>query len=325
MSAVGRRESALQIVMQFLGTEYAPAERIKKMKFGEVVRCLLALNAANFDALGRCCKAVKPLPAFRLLQKQLRVTYVVAAMFGQVPVIAQPTLTEGHQLLDRCIERRNASGQTALMRNVGSVDRARALIAVGADVNAKNGEGRTALWLAVDRRPSTSEVVKVLLDAGADGSQALILAAWRPHGCVQQLLDAHVDPNAQDDEGHRPLSRAIEIGAVNTVRRLLKARASVHFEVHGGCSPLHLATGPHGNAEIVALLLSHNASVNEATAKGFTALMRAATYRHGDVVRTLIAAQANVYASDESGRTALSMARGHEAIIQQLRDAGAER
>jgi ankyrin repeat protein len=210
------------------------------------------------------------------------------------------------------------------MRSVGSVDRSKALIAVGADVHAKNGEGRTALWLAVDRRPIKSEVVKVLLDAGADGRQALILAAWRSHGCVQQLLDAHVDPNAQDDEGHRPLSRAIEIRAVDTVRQLLKARASVAFEVHGGCSPLHLATGPYGHAEIVGLLLSHNASPNEANAKGFTALMRAASHKHEGVVRTLIAAQANVHAQDMWGRTPLSMAAGHEAISQQLKDAGAK-
>jgi ankyrin repeat protein len=48
-------------------------------------------------------------------------------------------------------------------------DIAEALLAAGADVDARNGYGNTPLWVAVfSSRDSPGEIVRVLLAAGAD-------------------------------------------------------------------------------------------------------------------------------------------------------------
>jgi ankyrin repeat protein len=105
-----------------------------------------------------------------------------------------------------------------------------ALLALGADVNARNGADKTALILAVDNR--RLDVVEILLKAGAevdaqsaDGSTAVMLAlARRDPVAVSVLLQGVGDPG---DIGCC-LRQAAASGHVNTVRLLLKAGADVN-------------------------------------------------------------------------------------------------
>ena len=77
-----------------------------------------------------------------------------------------------------------------------------------ADVNARNKAGLTSLMLAAESG-STTEALKVLLDAGADvhardedGITALMLAArFGTAENVKVLLDAGADVNARDEDG----------------------------------------------------------------------------------------------------------------------------
>ncbi|HEX8884751.1 MAG TPA: ankyrin repeat domain-containing protein, partial [Noviherbaspirillum sp.] len=112
----------------------------------------------------------------------------------------------------------------------GHVAMVEALLALGADVNARNGADKTALILAVDNR--RLDAVEILLKAGAevdaqsaDGSIAVMLAlARRDPVAASVLLPGVRDPG---DIGCC-LRQAAASGHVNTVRLLLKAGADVN-------------------------------------------------------------------------------------------------
>jgi ankyrin repeat protein len=114
-------------------------------------------------------------------------------------------------------------GETALMATGlrQTAESASLLIAHGANVNAQRKVSQfmgvlyapTALSDATEMGPSLLDVMKVLLDAGADVNRdaPLIVAAGRGHVLkVKLLLDYHADPNARNSIGQSPLMAAAE-------------------------------------------------------------------------------------------------------------------
>ncbi|MFG2073412.1 ankyrin repeat domain-containing protein [Nonomuraea maritima] len=104
---------------------------------------------------------------------------------------------------------------------------AEALIAAGADVNARESGGWTALlWAAANGHAA---VAGVLIEAGAEidatnesGDTALTLAARRGAlGVVQVLLDAGVDAGKYDGDGDTPLQIAVDWVGVHLESALL--------------------------------------------------------------------------------------------------------
>ncbi len=90
----------------------------------------------------------------------------------------------------------------------GNMHNVRALLAKGADVNAKdNHQGATALMFAADY--GHADVVRALLARGAhvnakdsDGITALMFAAWKGHAdIVRALLAKGADVNAKANNG----------------------------------------------------------------------------------------------------------------------------
>ena len=78
----------------------------------------------------------------------------------------------------------------------GDINTVRALLNIGADVNAKNRQGRTALIAAAES--GHTNTVKLLLENGADvnakdiyGETALIRAAKKGHTKIIELLKKH--------------------------------------------------------------------------------------------------------------------------------------
>ena len=130
----------------------------------------------------------------------------------------------------------------------------RALLKDGADVNAAQGDGMTALHWAAQK--GDVELAKMLLYAGAnaegdDAPRRLHAAAHR-----QQ------ERRRRDDRG------------AGRRRRRRRTRATTN-----GTTPLMLAAAA-GNADAVKALLDHGADVNaKETVKGETALMFAAAVR----------------------------------------------
>ncbi|GBM23072.1 Ankyrin repeat and SAM domain-containing protein 1A [Araneus ventricosus] len=97
-------------------------------------------------------------------------------------------------------------------------------------------------------------------------------------------------PNIQDNNGYTPLHHACLNGHKEIVALLLTHEASANIVDHKGCTPLHLAAWS-GNTDIVELLLTHGPSfpsVNHMNFDHESALHSAAQYGHTEIVKLLL-------------------------------------
>lgn len=151
---------------------------------------------------------------------------------------------------------------------------------------------------AVDR-----EAVSRLLSQGAnvnasegDGSTALHWASYRDDGdTADRLLKAGAKVNVANDLGATPLWAACINGSDAMVRRLLQAGADPNIALLSGESPL-MAASRVGATPIVSQLLAKGAKVNATATRGQTALMWAVSQRHSVIVKLLIEGGADVHA-----------------------------
>ncbi len=143
----------------------------------------------------------------------------------------------------------------------GDIAELRALLKQGANVNASDGDGTTALHWASYRDDLDS--ADLLVRAGAN-------------------------VNATNDLGATPLWTASQNGSGVMVARLLQAGANPNMALLTGETPLMVASRSGGSA-VVEQLLDRGADPNARGARGQTALMWAAAQQHPDVVKVLLA------------------------------------
>ena len=153
----------------------------------------------------------------------------------------------------------------AVMR--GDREAARELLVGGADVNAPQADGATALHWAVYR--GDASVVNMLIGAGADvdaanrnGATPLSLASVKgdPIALVA-LIDAGADPNEQDLFGRTPLMRAARTGIVEALAVLLDRGAEVNAqEALRGTTALMWAAD-EGYSEALDFLIRRGADI----------------------------------------------------------------
>ena len=110
-----------------------------------------------------------------------------------------------------------------------------ALINAGADTNARDEDGNTALHLAV----------------GNGHAQA-----------VTALLNAGADTNARDKDGNTALHLAVGNGHAQAVTALLNADADPDARTKKGLTPLHFAAEHNDNPALVTALLKAKADAN---------------------------------------------------------------
>ena len=96
--------------------------------------------------------------------------------------------------------------------------------------------------------------------------------------------------------------------------------APVDWQGGNGEAPLHLASGPNGNTEIVMLLLENKCDTNVATEKGDTPLMLAAGMSNMTIARELSWSLCDLKIRNNNGKTAAQVAknRGHDALAEYL-------
>jgi len=195
---------------------------------------------------------------------------------------------------------------------LGDLAAVQSLLAAGADVDARGGDGATALSAAAAR--GDKEIVQTLLSQGAalelrdqHGRTALMCAAdYRHFDVVQQLVCAGADINARDPDG----------------------RTALMIE----------AASPGGGPERIEALLALGADPNARDRYGWTALIWAARWaigrdsfgddsfgRHAALARDLVHGGARLDATDNVGWTALLTALwcGQPSIAACLLDLGA--
>jgi ankyrin repeat protein len=207
------------------------------------------------------------------------------------------------------------AGNTPLIRAAweGDADKVEALLKTGADVNASNREGMTALMAATWGKTGRGDVriAKALIANGAN-------------------------VNAANVHGRTALMEVAGNGNSEFVLLLLDAGADVNAQLRGGGTALHEAS-VNGHTDIVRALLAQGARPNVANAQGQPPLMLACVCAgprktcpwRPDIVRLLIAARADVNTRDARGETALSWATGgtkaeRDEVKQLLRNAGAK-
>ncbi len=218
---------------------------------------------------------------------------------------------------------------------------ARALINQGAEVNASQPDGMTALHWAVYY--NDLETAKALIEAGATvdatnryGVTPLSLACTQgSESMITLLLDSGADPNHALPGGETPLMTAARTGKIAPVKTLLARGADVHAtEERDGQSALIWAAA-EGHADVVELLIEFGADFRTPLDSGFTPLLFAARQGHIEVARVLLKAGADVNETVEqkrrgarprSGTTPLLMAvaNAHFELAAMLLDAGAD-
>jgi len=231
---------------------------------------------------------------------------------------------------------------------VGSIEAMKLLLDKGADVNAQNAFGTSALMIsAVDIAK-----VRLLVERGANvklaskqGRTALFVAAMSDQSAdiVRYLVAKGADLKARDAFGNTILTAAVVGNDLNTIRIALDAGVDVNAVGATGLTPLLVSAG-YANIEATKLLLSKGAKVNAVTETpglfpgddpksgpvalhNFTPLHMAMPLASKEVVQTLLEAGADVNAKDLRNMTPLMLAvatnRQNPVVIRMLLDHGA--
>ena len=236
----------------------------------------------------------------------------------------------------------------------------RALLQKRVDVNARQGDGATALHWAV--YADDRAMVDLLLGAGADVNATndlsitpLYLASANGNAqVVHALLAKGASPNTPSETGVTPLMEAARSGAADAARALIDRGADVNARERDRQQSALMWAVARRHPEVVKLLLAHKADVHARTrvrpltvmldqgpartvktskqdarqieAGGSTALMFAAYAGDAESAKLLLAAGANVDDAAADGNSALVVATfaGFPAVARVLIDAGAD-
>ena len=223
------------------------------------------------------------------------------------------------------------SAQSPLIEAVteGDVRSVRALLSDGADVDASEVDGTTALHWAVHR--DDQDLAELLIEAGADvtatnryGVAPLSLACTNGSAhMVERLLTAGADPNSSLPEGETALMTAARTGRVEAVALLLDHGAAVNVAEEWQGQTALMWAAAEGHAAVVQALIEHGADVEARSGRpdtsppddleaptraGFTAFLFAVRGGHIDAVDVLIDAGASADQTAPDGSSALVVA-----------------
>ena len=185
----------------------------------------------------------------------------------------------------------------------GDVAAVEKLVAAKADLNARDGYGRTPLHVAAFAR--RHEVIRTLARAGAD------LGAF-------------------ENDRYDAVTIVGILGDDDTLRVLLASGASAKLitSIHYGTALI--ASSHHGHPGVVRQLIDAGAPLDHVNILHWNALIEAVVLgdggaRHQAVLRALLAAGADTRLTDRGGNTPLTLARarGFAEMVRMLEGAGA--
>jgi ankyrin repeat protein len=232
----------------------------------------------------------------KLNQKANSSTPLLVAIQNGHEDCALELIRAGADLSVTGLSRRDALMNAAALGQAAIV---RALLKAGANPNAKDQDGKTALMLANEKEHS--DVIRVLRGSGSDESgykvQEYIRAAMKGDvERVRQLLKAGVDVNATYQNGAKALTSAVKNGHTDVVRLLIESGVDVGATIAGNlwgvrfeADALALAAEA-GHLEIVRLLIKAGTDVNRSRMFRSDVLSLAAKGGHADVIREILGA-----------------------------------
>lgn len=179
---------------------------------------------------------------------------------------------------------------------LGDVEAVKREIMSSVSVELENSESWGSHPLHRAAASCNTEVVRALVEAGANVRAANRLHGWLPihyaakHGCAETLrvLIAAASPvQVIDKYGNQPIHLAAQSGDPDSVKILLDAGAKA--DIQGGpylSQPIHEAARA-GHAEVVQALLAAGADVNAPNDHGVTPLDLASSEKESNFKRTI--------------------------------------
>lgn len=191
----------------------------------------------------------------------------------------------------------NALEDAIIYRNVDDVKK---LMEKGVDINMSNTRGYSPMhWAAINGQP---EIIRLLLQAGA-------------------LV------NTQNDEKETPLLSLIRRGhehICECAELLIQAGASVEQRDRYGESIIVAAVHRNIPVRLLRLLFEAGANPNEKNFLGTPLIITAAAYRdtaNDAILRVLLEFGADIYATDENGKSVFDIGPGSYECMQLLEEA----
>ncbi len=167
-----------------------------------------------------------------------------------------------------------------LLNAINDEKRIQKLVQEGADIDAQNNSGWTALMNAT---------------------------WWGDENCVKTILENRANVNIKNNKGGEALSLISFRTSKNIVQWLLDKGADINAKDNKGMDAF-LNASLNVNIEVMQLLLKNGADINSKDKRGRTALMNAVYNCKGDVIDVLLKNKVDVNAKDDRGVTALMIA-----------------
>ncbi|MBQ6657477.1 MAG: ankyrin repeat domain-containing protein, partial [Ottowia sp.] len=221
------------------------------------------------------------------------------------------------------VNARDNDGQTALMHTAdlfGNIHAIQPLLEAGADVNARDSGGKTTLMRLMHRNFGSFEP-----DEGPS-------EITQTKAAIKLLLDAGADVNATDKDGWTALHWSFStFGNLVVSPLLLEAGANVNAAANDGETVL-MRLGSYGNElesneKVIRIIAQYCFGIEASQESGvsYTAVQQELSAK---LIKLLLDAGANIDASDKDGRTALHYATGSSLFpntyaIKPLLEAGA--
>jgi ankyrin repeat protein len=210
-------------------------------------------------------------------------TPLIAAISARQLDLVKLLIAKGAEVNDR-----DSNGQTPLMATIfgGELDLVKLLIAKGAKVDNRDKDGQTPLIAAISG--DKLDIVELLIAKSAkvneqnkDGQTPLIAAiSGGKLDIIELLIAKSAEVNGRNQDGQTPL-----IAAINNKNSVGKA-AGVNEPNNGQIPPIAL--------DLVKLLISKGAKVNDRNKDGQTPLIAAVFNSDPSIVKTLLSKGAEI-------------------------------